>query len=78
MTRGLVIRAAVWCDCAVPDLHACAKPECGRLVAAGSLYCCAPCAESREGAEGGGYEIRGHSPGCDDRAAGHGEAVEMR
>jgi hypothetical protein len=47
------------------ELHPCAKPDCGRLVAAPSLFCCMPCAQ----ASARGHEIHAHSPGCDQRAA---------
>lgn len=47
-------------------LHPCQNRLCRRLVSALSMFCCVPCAQ----ASAAGFEIDGHSPGCDARAAG--------
>lgn len=53
------------------ELHACGKPDCGRLVSPASVFCCLPCAQASEG----GYELAAHSAGCDQRAAGRGAGL---
>lgn len=45
------------------ELVKCRKPDCGRLVPKGTLYCCTPCAVAAEGR----YEIDEHSDGCNVR-----------